>query len=77
MIEVLPCGQQLLFAAHLHVTHQIGLRAALVVGIAGLDAVARRPFVECGPAIYVVGVALLWVDVVECHEALIVDGTRP
>ena len=44
--------------------HQVnvGLSAALVIGIAGIDTIARSPFVEVSPCQGVVYVALLRVN---------------
>ena len=53
------------------------LLAALVVGIGVVNTMASRPFVIVCPAVGVVDVALLFVDLIQGHKTFIIHGTRP
>ena len=77
VLQVKLCGKQFFFASHLLVAHQIGLRTALVVSIARLNAIARSPLMEVSPAIHIVCIALLRVHFVESHQSFVVNRTRP
>ena len=56
----------------------VGLRAAVVVGVAcGGVVLAHAPLVEVGPLPRVVVVAVVGVDGVEGHESFVVDGAGP
>lgn len=66
----------LLLLGH-HVAVQISLLAALVVGVAGGDAVSGCPFVEFCPAVRIVDVALLGIYLVEFHQSFVIDRPCP
>ena len=77
LVEVFDDELDFLFAAHLIITVHVGLSAALVVGIVGLHAVAGCPFVERCPAVGIVGVARVGVNLIEGHQSFVVHGARP
>ena len=77
VVQVLDDLGNLLLTSALHIAVGIGLSAALVVGIIGLYAIAGSPLVETAPAICIVDVAGILVDLIECHQSLVVDGTSP
>ena len=76
LLQILLGGLQRTFSRQ-QIQLDVGLRAALVVGMRRSRAVARCPLVEVSPAQGIVDVALLRVDGVESHQSLVVDGTRP
>ena len=76
-VEVfLHMGHVFLVAAH-HVSVNVCLLAALVVGVGGFHAVSCSPFVIVCPFVCVVDVALLRVYFVESHESLVVHRPCP
>ena len=77
VVEVLQNWLDLLVAATLHITVEVGLSAALVVGIVGLHTVAGGPLVEVAPAVGIVDVARILVDLIERHQSLVIHGTCP
>ena len=77
VIEVLDNLGNLLPTTALHITVGIGLSTTLVIGIVGLDTITRRPLVETCPTICIIDVTLVLVNLVECHQSLVIDGTRP
>ena len=68
---------QVLLATCLYITVDVGLLTALVVGIGIVHTVASCPFVIVSPSVGVVEVTLLWVNLIECHQALVIYGTSP
>ena len=77
VVEVFQYRFDLFVAAALHITVEVGLSAALVVGIVGLHAVAGGPFVETAPAVGIVDVARVFIDLVEGHQSFVVHGAGP
>ena len=77
VVEVLEYGLDLLLATALHITVEVSLSAALVVGIVGLHTVARGPLVEVTPAVGIVDVTCIIVDLVEGHQSFVIHGACP
>ena len=77
MVEVLLYLTQILFAASLDIAVDIGLLAALVVGIGIIHAATGCPLVIVCPAVGIVEVALLRVYLVERHQSFVIYGTGP
>ena len=77
VVQILDHLGNLLLATTLHIALGIGLAAALVVGIVGLHTVAGCPLVKLRPAIGVVDVARIRVNLIECHQSFVVDSPRP
>jgi hypothetical protein len=68
----------LLLARGHHEHVDVGLAAAIVVGIASLHPVARSPFVEASPRLHVIDVLLFaWVEFDEFHQSLEIHASSP
>ena len=77
VVEIVPDGlQHALFVGHA-IAFQVGLHATLVVGMRSAHIAARRPAMVVGPAVGIVEVCAVATDVVEGHEAFVVDAARP
>ena len=77
MVQVLLHLAQVLLAAGLNVAVYVGLLAALVVGIGIFHAATGCPLVVIRPFVGVVEIALLRVNLVKCHQSLVIYGTSP
>ena len=77
MVEILLHLAQVFLPFALDVAVDVGLLTALVVGIGVLHASARCPFVVVSPSVGVVDVALLRVNLIQCHQAFVIHSPCP